>query len=227
MQTLNRISLLMRPALESSTSSSGFRNGDEATGVAQGAERPAKDKNPKAIEVVISKSPHICAVFAQMTTLIELVNDNKGKNVRFHSIVILCVLGGQEFLDRIRETLSLLSTSTSLQELIVSSYSPAKSDESSFEALQRSGDKVDRALEKLRKTALKSLEGVDLSDYSLQDTRTALVQLLDGIIGLLEKASQLASLNPLLFDTGQTLIQDKNSIRAPHFSLVLLTLYSS
>ena len=186
----------MRPALESSTSSSGFLNGGEATGVAQGAESPAKDKNPKAIEAVMSKSPHICTVFAQMTTLIELVNDSKGKNVRFHNIVILCVLGGQEFLDRMRETLSLLSNSTSLQELIVSCYSLTKLDESSFEALQRSGDKVDRALEKLRKAALKSLESVDISDYSLQDTRTALVQLLDGIIGLLEKVSQVASFNP-------------------------------
>lgn len=217
----------MRPALESSTSSLGVLNGDEATGVAQGDESPVKDKNPKAIEVVMSKSPHICTVFAQMTTLLEIVNDNKGKNVRFHNIVILCVLGEQEFLDRMRETLSLLSTSTSLQELIVSSYSPTKSDESSFEALQRSGDKVDRALEKLRKAALKSLESIDLSDYSLQDTRTALVQLLDGIISLLEKVSQVASFNPLLFNTGQTLIQVENSIPALHFSPVLLTLYSS
>jgi hypothetical protein len=80
-----------------------------------------------------------------------------------------------------------------------------------------------RALEKLRKTALKSLESVDVNDYLPQDTRTALVQLLDGIIGLLEKVSQVASFNPLL--SGQTLIQDENSICAPHFSLVLLTLY--
>jgi sulfite reductase alpha subunit-like flavoprotein len=199
LQALNRISSLMRPALESSTSSSESLDGDEATGVTQGAESPAKDKNLKTIEAVMSRSPHICTAFAQMTTLIELVNENKGKNVRLHNIVISCMIGAQEFLDRTRETVSLLSNSTSLRELILSSYSSTKSDEASSEALQRSGDKVDRALEKLRKTALKSLESVDVGNYSLQDTRTALVQLLEGIVGLLENVSQVASLFSLFF----------------------------
>ena len=194
MQVLNRISSLMRPALESSTSSSESLDGDEATGVTQGAESPAKDKNLKTIEAVMSRSPHICTAFAQMTTLIELINENKGKNVRLHNIVISCMIGAQEFLDRTRETVSLLSNSTSLRELILSNYSSTKSDEASSEALQRSGDKVDRAFEKLRKTALKSLESVDVGNYSLQDTRTALVQLLEGIVGLLETVSQVASL---------------------------------
>lgn len=116
-------------------------------------------------------------------------------------MVVLCVLGGQEFLDRIHETRSLLSNSTSLQELILSSYSATKSEGASFEALQRSGDKVDRALEKLRKTALKSLESVDVSDYSLQDARAALVQLLEGIVTLFEKVLQVVS-PPSPLDTG-------------------------
>jgi separase len=200
LETLNRISSLMRPVLESSTSSSRVPDQDEAADAAQGVGSPAKDKSPKAIEALLSRGAHMCTVFAQMTTLVELIDENKGKNSLFSPAVVLFVLGGQEFLDRIRETQSLLSNSTSLQELILSSYSATKSEDASFEALQRSGDKMDRALEKLRKTALKSLESVDVSDYSLQDTRAALVQLLEGIVSLFEKVLQVVSC-PSPFDT--------------------------
>ncbi len=199
----------MRAVLESSTSSSRVPDLDEAADVAQSTESPAKDKGPKAIEALLSRGAHICTVFAQMTTLVELTDENKGKNVLFCPAVVLFVLGGQEFLDRIRETQSLLSNSTSLQELILSSYSDAKSEDASFQALQRSGDKVDRALEKLRKSALKSLESVDVSDYSLQDARAGLARLLEGIIGLFEKVLQVVSC-PSPFDTGPNADSGRN-----------------
>ncbi len=162
MQTLNRISSLMRAVLESSTSSSRVPDLDEAADVAQSTESPAKDKGPKAIEALLSRGAHICTVFAQMTTLVELTDENKGKNVLFCPAVVLFVLGGQEFLDRIRET-----------------------------------------------SALKSLESVDVSDYSLQDARAGLARLLEGIIGLFEKVLQVVSC-PSPFDTGPNADSGRN-----------------
>lgn len=70
----------MRPVLESSTSSSQVPDQDEAAGAAQS---PAKDKSPKVIEALLSRGAHICTVFAQMMTLVELIDKNKGENSLF------------------------------------------------------------------------------------------------------------------------------------------------
>jgi hypothetical protein len=83
LQTLNRISSLMRPVLESSTSSSQVPDQDETVGAAQSAGSPAKDKSPKVVEALLSRGAHICTVFAQMMTLVELIDKNKGENSLF------------------------------------------------------------------------------------------------------------------------------------------------
>ncbi|KAF8623833.1 hypothetical protein AX15_006159 [Amanita polypyramis BW_CC] len=185
LQTLNRISLLMRPALASSASCSnvsGPSTGGEAIKVVQGAEIPSKDKSSKTTEALLARSAHICTVFAQITTLIELFDESKE---------------GEELIVRTRETIPLLSTSKSLQELMIANYSPSVSDDASVEAVQRAGDKCDRSLEKLRKAALKTFGSISISDYSLQDARTTLLQLLEEIVNLFDRISLAHPVNGL------------------------------
>ena len=82
----------------------------------------------------------------------------------------------------------------SLQEPILSSYSDVKWEDASFQMLQHSGDKVDWALERLRKSTLKSLKSINASDYLLQDAQVVLAQLSEGIVGLFENGKLSISL---------------------------------
>jgi hypothetical protein len=75
----------MRLALESSTSTSSLSSaGDETTTkTVQDAQSPMKDKSLKAIEALAARGAHICTVFAQITTLIELIDENKGSLLHY------------------------------------------------------------------------------------------------------------------------------------------------
>ncbi|KAK2461139.1 hypothetical protein APHAL10511_006666 [Amanita phalloides] len=184
LQILNRISSLMRPVLVSSASSSSDCGSssrvDETNEV---PESSLKDKNSKTTEALLTRSVHICTVLAQITALIELMNEGKG---------------GHEFIDKTHEALPLISNSKSLQELLLACYSTPNSDDKSFEELRRAGDKCDRSLEKLRITALKCLENIPVSDYSLQDTRTTLVQMSEGVADLFNRALQAHPCNSFI-----------------------------
>ena len=68
----------MRPALTSSAYSSSPSTEDVALKMVQDAEIPSKDMNPKTSEALLMRSAHICTVFAQITTLIELIDVGKG-----------------------------------------------------------------------------------------------------------------------------------------------------
>ncbi|KAF8623369.1 hypothetical protein AX17_007447 [Amanita inopinata Kibby_2008] len=189
LQTLNRISSLMRSTLNSSNTSLHRETGDSSqvsdeisakeAPVAGPTDTPAhpKEKHTRTNESLVLRSAHLCTIFAQVTTLINVIDDRR-----------------EDFMHQARELIPLISKSESLQDLIIASYPPNSSDVPSVpvsDPVHRVGDKCDRSLEKLRKAALKVVETVSASGYSVQETRPVMIEILEGIVGLFERASRV------------------------------------
>ncbi|KAM6503193.1 cysteine peptidase C50 [Amanita muscaria] len=185
LQALNRISTLMHAALQSSTASSTVQNGPSAyespAEAAATAKCHEKERNSKTIDTLVLRSAHIGTVFAQITTHVDLLGKERSLSA------------AEEFISQTRQVLPLFSTSKSLQELLIASYSHGSSAlpvDASSNTLQKAGDKCARALERLRKSAIEALEAISPTDYVVQDGREALVKLLEGHAGLFDRAAR-------------------------------------
>ncbi|PFH48873.1 hypothetical protein AMATHDRAFT_148907 [Amanita thiersii Skay4041] len=153
LHSLNRISSLTQQKLQSSTSSSPAAMVVTPSKPDGASSRLSEqDKNN-----LVLRGAHICTRFAHVTTLLGMGTEAK------------------DLIAQGPETVALLSKSASLQELLCASQ---PSETPVDEALRKAGDKCDRAIEKLRKAALKVLETLPASDLVSQDVRSVVVDVL-------------------------------------------------